>query len=81
MRSKAIDKAVENLVAACGFNKSESASESFYYLLKDAIDNVAGEIEKSHAEGLCLDMTHVLASEIAFLLAAPKNPDIDPYDN
>lgn len=80
-RPTRIDKAVENLVSACGFDKSESASEAFYYMLKDAVENLAGEIEKSHAEGLCMDMTHCLASELAFLMAAPKNPDIDPYDN
>ena len=80
-RSPQIDKAVENLVTACGFDNSESASEAFYYMLRDAVNNLAGEIEKSHAEGLCLDMTHSLASELTFLMASPKDPDIDPYDN
>ena len=80
-RPTSIDKAVENLVAACGFDKSEMDSEMFYYLLRDAVNNLAGKIEKSHAEGLAMDMTHSLASEIAFLMAAPTDPDIDPYDN
>lgn len=67
-RSNAIDKAVENLVTACGFDKSESASESFYYLLQEAVDDLEGTIESSHEEGLCYDMTHALSGTLKDLL-------------
>jgi len=57
MRPKTnIETAVHNLIEACGFDKSESATEAFYFMLRDAMDNLAGEIEKSHANGLCLDI-------------------------
>jgi len=82
MRPKTkIEKAVDNLIAACGYDKSELATESFYYLLRDAVDNLAGEIEQSHAEGLCLDMATSLAQELQYLLACPRNPDHDAHDN
>lgn len=63
-RNKQIDEAVENLVAACGYDKSEAASEWFLALLRDALDTVGLEVEQAHEEGLCLDVTHVLASEL-----------------
>jgi hypothetical protein len=67
-RPDAIDIAVENLVTACGFNKSESASEDFYYLLQEAVDELDGTIEQSHEEGLCYDMTHALSGTLRDIL-------------
>jgi hypothetical protein len=67
-RPDAIDIAVENLVTACGFDKSESASECFYSLLQEAVDELDGTIEKSHDEGLCYDMTHALSGTLRELL-------------
>lgn len=64
IRCDILDKAVENLVDACGFDRSESASEAFYYLLKQAVENLDGSIEESHEEGLCMDMTHCLSGEL-----------------
>lgn len=63
-RNKKIDEAVENLIAACGYDKSESASEWFLTFLEDAVNIVGIEVEQSHEDGLCLDVTHVLASEL-----------------
>ncbi len=68
-KSDALDKAVENLATACGFDKSESASEAFYELLREAVNNLDGVIEQSHKEGLCYDMTHALSCELRDLLA------------
>lgn len=67
-RSDALDLAVENLATACGFDKSESASEAFYYLLQEAIEQLDGTIETSHEEGLCYDMTHALSGTLRDLL-------------
>lgn len=72
-RPDAIDLAVENLVKACGFDKSESSSERFYYLLQEAIDTLDGTIEESHEEGLCYDMTHALSSTIREILNEQSN--------
>lgn len=60
-----LDRAVENLVAACGYDQSECASEWFLSLLQDAIDIVAPEVERSHEDSLCFDVTHSLASELS----------------
>lgn len=63
-----LDLEVETLVTAAGFDKSESASENFLYLLYDAVEQVAIEIEASHEEGLCYDATHALADALSALL-------------
>lgn len=67
-RPDEIDRAVENLVAACGFNQSESASEEFYGLLKEAVEKLDGTIETSHEEGLCYDMTHAIYGTLREIL-------------
>lgn len=69
VKSDELDKAVENLATACGFDKSESASEAFYDLLKQAVDNLDGLVELSHNDGLCMDMTHALSRELRDLMA------------
>lgn len=63
-RNTKMDDAVANLIAACGFDKSESASEWFLHLLYDAVEILDREIKMSHREGLCLDVAHVLAGRL-----------------
>lgn len=65
--------AVEKLIRACGFDRSESATEDFYYMLRDVIDGLDGTIEASHEEGLCYNM----AAAIAGALTARVNAQIN----
>lgn len=60
-------QAVENLIAVCGYDKSESASEWFLTLLEDAVNIVGVAIEQSHDHGLCLDVRSALTTELARL--------------
>lgn len=64
IKNDPIRSAVANLIEVCGYNKSESASEWFLVLLADAVDSVSLEVEESHKDGLCLDVTSALASEL-----------------
>jgi hypothetical protein len=57
--------AVAKLVEVCGYNKSESASEWFLVLLTDAVEAVFLEVDESHKDHLCLDVTSALASQLA----------------
>lgn len=56
----AIYAALGDLIKACGYDRSESATEDFYYLLCEAVDELDGTIEESHKEGLCYDMHSAL---------------------
>jgi len=59
-----IDIAIRDLIAACGFDKSEGASEDFYFMLLDAVEGVQPAFEEAHAQNLRMDMGAALASEI-----------------
>lgn len=70
-----LDLEIEALVAAAGFDNSESASETFLYILHDAACQVMEEIEDSHEQGLCYDATHALADTLNTMLQAPANKE------
>lgn len=61
-RNTEIDTLLEKLVAACGFDASESASEEFLDILIEQAIRVKGRAEYSREEQcLCYDCTHVLS--------------------
>lgn len=56
--------ALNEVIKLCGL-QGESGTEDFYYMLRDILEDVDGEIEKSHKDGLCLDMCSVISYELA----------------
>jgi len=60
-----IDNAMEQLVAACGFDQSNSNSEMFAYAMQDALHHVLEEIDDCHDDfGACYDASHAIASRL-----------------
>ena len=57
-------KAIRQVVALSGFDRSESGSEAFLFALTSAADKVALDVEDSHNDGLCYDTTVGLANEL-----------------
>lgn len=60
-----INEAVNNLIRTCGFDRSESSTEIFYYMLSDVVRSLKGTIEKSHKQGLCIDMAAAISWELS----------------
>lgn len=60
-----INEAVNNLISTCGFDRSESSTEIFYYMLYGVLKSLRGTIEKSHKEGLCIDMAAAISWELS----------------
>jgi hypothetical protein len=77
MPDRKIDVALDALLGACGF-VGESGSERMFWVLFDAVHNVAnnwGIVEKSHDDGLCYNVNALLSDAIAEVLKARDNPD------
>ena len=56
--------AINQLMAACNL-QGESGTETLLYRLEEAIDNVDRSIiEKSHEDGLCYDVSWLIAESL-----------------
>jgi ABC-type phosphonate transport system ATPase subunit len=63
--SEKIRTAINQLMAACGYDKSETATESFARMLTRATQNIDwGIVEESHKDGLAFDVSCLLAESI-----------------
>ncbi|MEI6235240.1 MAG: hypothetical protein WCT04_19450 [Planctomycetota bacterium] len=71
-----IDKAVSKLREACGFQNSESATESFLDVLAEAVKRTKKERTKSHRKGLCWDCQAALGSNLTEILRASPVEDV-----
>jgi hypothetical protein len=64
-RDLKLAQAIHDLMAAYGFNQlPESADDLFLTVLRDATVKVAAVVEKSHNDGLLIDVVHALADEL-----------------
>ena len=64
IRENAIRTAINQLMSACGL-RGESGTEELFLILRDAVDEVDwGIVEESHREGLCFDVSCLLAEAI-----------------
>jgi len=58
-----VEKALQQLLEACNL-QGESGTEELFYMLQRATIETEHEIEESHSEGLCIDMTMILAEAL-----------------
>ena len=63
-----IDKAVSKLREACGYENSESATESFLDVLAEAVKRSKKERAQSHRQGLGYDCQAALGGNMTEIL-------------
>jgi len=68
----AVVEALDHLIAACGLDRSESATERFFDILSAALcahhDAMEATLRESHEQGLCYDMRWPIARAIVAVL-------------
>jgi hypothetical protein len=70
--TQAIHAALNQLMVACGFDKSESATEPFVHMLTEATQQVDWSImEDDNDDGLMCDVNILLAESIKYVLLHP----------
>ena len=71
-----IDKAVSKLREACGYQNSESATESFLDVLAEAVKRTKKDRTQSHRDGLFLDCQAALGGNLTEILRESAVADV-----